>query len=102
MAFKPYRIVIFSRGALKGLKGQRGYAYHGWTSTQHYIEARLPNAGSFLFPGLYAVRRAAMEYLALPETHQVQIRTNQDRKLYLWNKHADGTISGYRPENDRG
>lgn len=82
---RPYRISVF---------GSRG-AYAGWTPVQHYREARLPSSGSFLYPGIHAVRRAAMEYLALPETQQVSIRTNQDRQVYRFFKHVDGRISGY-------
>lgn len=87
---RPYRIVVFTSG----------FAYFGWTPRQHYREARLPSAGSFLFPGMFAVRRAAMEYLALPDTRQVQIRTNQDRRVWLFNKQPDGRITGYCNRED--
>lgn len=99
----PYRIVVFASAAINQLKRSknklttetRNYAYMGWNRTQHYKEARLPNAGSFLYPGLFAVRKAAMEFLALPETCQVSIRTDQDKQVYRFFKSADGTISGY-------
>ncbi len=97
----PYRIVVFTQATVTTGKGKRqktktvGSAYMGWTPRQAYQEARLEGAGSFLYPGIRAVRYAAYEYLALNETHQVQIRTNQDRKVYIFNKHADGRISGY-------
>ena len=102
----PYRIVVCCRGEKSVGRGKRtrtvttSYAYMGWTEVQHYNEARLSNAGSFLFPGLHAVRRAAMEYLAQPGVHQVSIRTNQDRTIYLFNKYADGKITGYRPDQE--
>lgn len=102
---RPYRIVVFARGPLPGSQRHPSrarrvaeYAYMGWNPMQHFSEGRLPGDGSFLYPGIFAVRREAMKYLALPETQQVQIRTNQDRTVYLFNKHIDGRISGYRPE----
>ena len=97
----PYRLVIFATGTRTVGRGKRqrqqtiGYGYMGWTPVQAYQEARLPGAGSFLYPGLHAVHRAAQAYLARPETHQVSIRTDQDRSVYRYYKHADGTITGY-------
>ena len=97
----PYRIVVFTQSTVTTGKGKRaktktvGSAYMGWTPTQSYQEARLEGAGSFLYPGLRAVRYAAYAYLALADTHQVQIRTNLDRKVYVYNKSADGRITGY-------
>jgi hypothetical protein len=99
---KPYRLVVCCRGYRAGRKYKRhteivptGYAFMGWTPVQSYQEARLPSDGSFLYPGIVEVRRAAMEYLARPEVHQVQVKTNQDASIYIWNKHADGRITGY-------
>lgn len=103
---KPYRILVIAHGILMTGKSRNRkptpttYGYFGWTPIQSYREARLPSSGSFLYPGIVAVRKAAMEYLSQPEVTQVQIRTNQDRKVYLWNKHKDGRISGYAPSND--
>lgn len=101
----PYRLVIFANRytAKKRYKKYTaiervGYAVMGWTSTQYYQEARLPSAGSFLYPGLHAVRNSALDALAQPGVYQVQIRTDQDRKVYLYNKHSDGRITGYRPD----
>ena len=71
----PYRINVFATGERVTGKGKRqrrhtiGYGYMGWTEHQYYREARLPGAGSFLYPGLHAVHRAAQAYLALPGTH---------------------------------
>jgi hypothetical protein len=101
----PYRMVVFAsrfvpskrqpkHGRFTAIERQ-DFAYMGWTETQAYQEARLPSAGSFLYPGLFAVRNAAMAALALPHTRQVSIRTNQDRHVYRYFKQADGTISGY-------
>lgn len=103
----PYRVIVFGHKYMpvKRLKRStrielRGFAYCLWTETQHYDEARLPSAGSFLFPGLHRVREAAMQALTLPGIDQVSVRTNQDRKVFQYFKHADGTITGYMPDND--
>lgn len=102
---KPYRITVFATKLSAGRRYkkytqlvQRHYAFDGWHEEQSYQEARLPGAGSFLYPGIFAARAAALEFLALPGTTQVQVKTNQDKKVYLFNKHADGTVTGYRPE----
>lgn len=84
----PYRVACF---------GDR-FGYILWNPVQVYREARLPDAGSFLFPGLHAVRAAALNELAKPGIHQVQIRTNQDRKVWIFNKQAGGKITGYQPD----
>ena len=91
----PYRIVVFATGLIGRRKKATGYGYMGWNPHQAYQEARLPSAGSFLYPGLHAVRDAAMHYLQLPETHQVSIRTNQDRPVYRFYKDAVGRMTGY-------
>jgi len=102
---RPYRVAVFSMRyrPVKQLKWMTtiervGVGWDLWTPVQAYSEARLPSAGSFLFPGIHAVRRAAMEAFKDSSVHQVQVRTNQDRKVYLWNRQADGRITGYRPE----
>ncbi len=102
----PYRINVFATSTKTMGKGKRqktkttGYGNMGWTPVQHAWDAgRLPSAGSFLWPGMKAVRDAAMAFLALPETHQVQILTDQSRKVWLFNKHADGRITGYCPDS---
>jgi hypothetical protein len=99
--FRPYRVIVFARkfAPIKKLKRStqvtlRDYGYVLWTPVQSYQEARLPSAGSFLFPGVVAVREAAMAALALPETHQVCIKTNQDKTVFRYFKH-NGRISGY-------
>lgn len=104
---RPYRIVVFAHGFTPKREYKRwtaiektGYAYMGWNPLQSYQEARLPSAGSFLYPGIFAVRRAAMAELAKPEVHQVSIRTNQDRPVYRFFKQADGRITGYADGRD--
>ena len=74
------------------------YGMQGWNPDSSHEPGRLPGSGSFTWVGIVAVRKAAMEYLSQPHTFQVQVRTNQSRKLYIWNKNVDGTITGYRPE----
>lgn len=90
----PYRVCVFARGAIGRFKKIVSYGYDLWNPVQYFQEARLPSAGSFLWPGLHAVRRAAMAAFEQPDVHQVQVRTNQDRIVYIWNKH-NGIISGY-------
>lgn len=99
---RPYRIQVFATGLTAGKRHKRftqlvvwEYGYDAWNPEQSYQEARLPSAGSFLYPGIFAVRQAAMEFLARPETRQVAIRTNQDKRVYTYNKHDDGRITGY-------
>ena len=71
----------------------------GWNPENSHEPGRLPGSGSFTWVGIVAVRKAAMEYLNQPHTFQVQVLTNQSRKVYLWNKNAvSGEITGYRPE----
>jgi hypothetical protein len=100
----PYRLVIFA-DKWRIVKRYKRYtaiertsmAWMGWTPEQYYREARLPSAGSFLFAGMHVVRRAAMTAFNDSNVRQIQVRTNQDQKVYLWNRHCDGQITGYRP-----
>ena len=74
----PYRAVIFTTRFDKRGKRQE-CAYCLWTPEQHYSEARLPSAGSFLFPGFHAIRRAVMAVVMNPQFAKSQselIRTN--------------------------
>ena len=102
---KPYRLVVCADRfrPVKRLKRmtmieKTTVAWFSWTPEQFYQEARLPGAGSFFYPGLFAVREAAMDAFKDSSVRQVQVRTNQDKKLWLWNRHSDGTISGYNPQ----
>ena len=110
---KPYRIVVFASGFRPGKRFKptktRGayseivpcdYGFMAWNPTQHYQEARLPSAGSFLFPGIIAVRAAAMERLTSPNVRQVSIRTDQDKQVYRSFWQSDGTITGYYGHSD--
>ncbi len=102
MLITPYRLNVSATSTVTVGKGKRQrtkvrhYGYMGWTPFQLCgQEARLPDAGSFLYPGFIRAREAAMAYLALPETTQISIRTNQDQTVYVYNKHEDGRITGY-------
>ena len=95
----PYRIAVAATGTqIKGKgKQQRTvtthYAYMGWTADQSAEPHRLQGSGTFMYLGGLRVVAAARKYLALPETTQVQIRTNQDRKVLVYHKHADGRVT---------
>lgn len=107
---KPYRILVsavgFRRGKLyKGRgphhKGAHSkiepmtYGYVAWTPDQTAEPSRWPGSGTFLFNGLHVAYREVHRILREPRTRQVQIRTNQDRTLYVWNKYDDGRITGH-------
>jgi hypothetical protein len=97
---KPYCLHVFLCDVLSRLtkKNPPIYGMQGWNPDSSHEPGRLPGSGSFTWVGIVAVRKAAMEYLSQPHTFQVQVLTNQSRKLYIWNKDVDGRISGYRPE----
>lgn len=106
----PYRLVVSALGYRRSrvYKG-RGPANLGaytkieptvmgwmaWTPDQTCEPWRLPGSGSFLFNGLHVAYAEAMRLLALSPVQQVSVRTNQDRQVYRYVKHADGRISGY-------
>jgi len=99
--FTPYRLMVSASAERTTGKGKRQrtrtvhYSYMGWTADQTAEPWRLAGSGTFCFPGLHAVERAAREYLALPETQQVSVRTNQDRTVYRYVKNAGGSVYGY-------
>ena len=97
---KHYCINVFMCDILSRLtdKKPQVFGMQGWNPDNRHEPGRLPNSGCFTWVGIVAVRKAAMEYLAKPHTFQVQVTTNQSRKLYIWNKDVFGRISGYRPE----
>lgn len=104
---KPYRVNVFATKLVAGRRYKSytvlelcHYGYSLWNPEQNYQEARLPSAGSFLFPGIHRVRDAAIAALALPGTHQVSIRTNQDQRVYVFNKDVNGHVSGYLNKGD--
>lgn len=77
----PYRVIVF--GTCR--------AWQVW----HNADPDQP----FLFPAIRAIVKAR-EYLQFSDIRQVQIRTNQDRKILIYNKHADGTITHYRADGE--
>jgi len=107
---RPYRILAFGRSTVTKGRGKRarqvvqGYGYVGWNPDEcarlMFDPGRLQGDGTFCWPGIHAARAAAMAELAKPEIHQVSVRTNQDRCVYLFNKHSDGRISGYVPDRE--
>jgi hypothetical protein len=74
---------------------RRRWGILGWNPNNAHEPGRLPNSGCFTWVGCLAARRAAMEFLTRPAVTQVQIHTNQDRTIYVWNKATDGTVTGY-------
>ncbi len=101
---KHYQIHVFICDRLAALTQKKPavYGMQGWNPENSHEPGRLPGSGSFTWVGIVAVRKAAMEYLNQPHTFQVQVLTNQSRKVYLWNKNAvSGEITGYRPDNER-
>ena len=99
----PYRVLVFAQGTKTTGRGktrrtqQTGFGFVAW-NPDHTVEVgRLPGSGSFVFPGIRRARIEAMYYLGMLGNtyHQVSIRTNQDREVYRYFKHADGRITGY-------
>jgi len=99
----PYTLVIAGSHWQAGKTRKNGFtpitrarsAWQGWTADQSAGSGRLPGSGSFVFHG--ALRAVAAAHAALRQAHvdQVQIRTNQDRKVIVYNKCANGTITHY-------
>jgi hypothetical protein len=84
----PLRIQVFGTSDFTIWKGkkqttvQRSFGFDLWNPEQQCgVEARLPTAGSFLWPGLHAARRAALAALQMPGIEQVAIKTNQDKRI---------------------
>jgi hypothetical protein len=76
------------------------WGIQGWNPDNRHEPGRLPDSGCFTWVGIVAVRKAAMEYLASPSVTQVSVRTNQDKQVYRYFKHADGRITGYGGNGD--
>jgi hypothetical protein len=80
----PLRIQVFGTHEVRKEKNiiKQGFGFDLWNPEQQCgQEARLPSAGSYLWPGLHATRRAALIALAQPGIEQVSIRTNQDKQV---------------------
>ena len=108
----PYRIVVCARRVIPGreLRGrgprQRGaltrievaqVAWIGWHADHTVEPGRLAGSGSFCFPGIRTAYTAVRRYLEEPGVHQVQLRTNQDRTLYVWHRNG-GRVTWYAGE----
>jgi hypothetical protein len=99
-----YRLAVFATSTRTTGKGKRqrtkitGYGYMGWTADQSAERSRLAGSGTFCYAGGLRAIVAARAYLALPDTQQVQIRTNQDRHVLVYYKRPTGAITCYRSE----
>ena len=90
-----YRAIAFATGSIGRVKKPRSYAFVLWNPDNTFEPSRLKDSGTFQWNGLHAVRAAAIAAFERPEVHQVSIRTNQDRSLYVFNRQSDGSIRGY-------
>lgn len=99
----PYQVIVFQQGTRTTGRGKArrtvptGSAFVAWNPSNECEAPAREGYGSFLWPGLRAARAVAMDYLTRLGCvyHQVSIRTNQDREVYRYFKHADGRITGY-------
>lgn len=99
--YTPYR--VFASGTSYRVVGRgnrrhqepRGYAYVVWNPDSTVEPSRLPGSGTFLWPGLHAARRAALAQFDDQAVHQVSVRTNQDRTVYIWNRNRHGVVTGH-------
>ena len=95
MNLTPYRVAVFANRTIVKGRGKRqrteriGVGWIAWNPelTEHWAHAgRLPGSGSFQWLGLQAAKNAVGEAFLDPTVHQVQIRTEQDRKLAIFNR----------------
>lgn len=93
----PFRVVAFGTEQIGRCK-PRGFGFVVWNPDHTLEPGRLPGSGCFIWRGVHAARGAAMAIFDDPRVHQVQIRTNQDRALWIYNRHHDGRITGYNPQ----
>jgi len=84
----PYRVAVFTEAG----------GFHAWTPDTT-AEPWRAGSGSFCFAGGLRAIATARYHLRGADVRQVQIRTNQDRKILIYNKHDDGTITHYRAED---
>lgn len=87
----PFRIVVFGTAEVTKGKGRRarvvrqGFGYDLWNPDEETSErAGRPGFGSFYWFGLSVARRAALDALQQPGIDQVQIRTNQDNRVFTF------------------
>ena len=98
----PLRVNAFGVGHVGRRKKPVAYGYQVWSPVQlqSFGEGRLPGAGTFFFAGFLQARQAARKAFDNPAIHQTQIRTNQDRTVFVWNRQTDGRVTGYNAERD--
>ena len=109
MTKTAYRILVSGQGWRHGrlVRGKHPYtkvepttmSWVAWNLDHTVESARLPGSGSFVWPGLHAVRTEALRLMAASNVSQVSIRTNQDRSIYVYRKdvyvnHDRHTTSG--------
>ena len=70
----------------------------GWTADQTAEPGRLQGSGTFCYAGALRAIAAVRQYFQQPSVYQVQIRTNQDQTVLVYNRQIDGRITFYRSE----
>lgn len=110
----PLRVSVSQRGYRPGkLYKGRGTAHRGaytavapvvygfmaWTPDTT-AEPWREGYGSFLFADIHATRAEILRQLSDPRTTQIQVRTNQDRCLFVINRKADGSSTIYSTLED--
>lgn len=86
----PYRVIVATAAG----------AFVAWTPDQTADPARLQGSGALLFAGIVRAIAAARYHLRGADVRQVQIRTNQDRKVLVYNRRPDGTFTHYRADGE--
>jgi len=109
---QPFRVLVSQRGWCKGRtyagrgpqhKGAKSviepviWGFVAWTADTT-AEPWREGFGSFLFGDIHKTREAISRYLADARTTQISVRTNQDRTLFVYNRHADGRITSYQED----
>lgn len=84
----PYRVIVATTTG----------AFVAWTPDQTAEPARLAGSGSMLFAGMLRAIASARSHMRRTDVHQIQIRTNQDRKILVYNRRPDGSFAHYRAE----
>lgn len=96
MKLTPYRVIVFAtreitRGRGRKAKTERiGVGWVAWNPDHTVEPARLEGSGSFLWLGLRDAKNAVGAAFLDPTVHQVQIRTNQDRKVAIYYRGYQG------------
>lgn len=91
---RPFRVCVFGT-MTRTIKKRETTVQCGWVAwnpnlTDHWAhQGRLPSSGSFAWLGEAAARQAALAAFADERVTQVQIRTEQDRTLIVFNRHGD-------------